>query len=1043
MSLRDQDHSNIGTFTHMPEDDGSLISPTAVGVKKTPADSEIMSDDEGRVITTLGTPTALPVVSASENIIIHKQTIIKPLDPASKAKKDTSKNMDSLLAKMKSRLSKQIDLKVVTPSKTQKQENVSQSHDTSGSIEIPHDLILSSDIPATPLASAAAAKGELEDHDLIAILEGDDVEITENATEIEVRVGGRDDGMYNEGQIVEEIQISFVDEKELEVDNKEREKEIAMRQMANLPVLPKGRRPKPKSIEKDTSSTEKMAKPISSDHVTIRGQTTIKPIPKPIIVKHEPNDNSPLTAPRKLLPAMKSSPHSPALKQDSMPKLQVTPPTTPSKVATPKSPNELIHSLVSDWDDEPMVVKEEPVTDSSPKTKFSGLMAPPPPPVEELPKRSRVIKKKIIWDPDNPETHMSFASFVKSTRTKPQTDSKTDSDEIKLPVAPRPISTGFRRKRAESVATHMMKDPPYTPPSAFLKRARTPEPVTNPTQLKPPLNRPKPSGPKKIFKKRSEIERLLGDEGAINMLYDVECENSNKDLLKDSDLKVDSDDEDEKLMAKAKIITDAVIKQGASPNEPVAHVSRARNKRASTPQQSSDSPVPTVTPASTASTASRKSVPNSTAPVRKRKQTSASKDWDYVYNSQKTNDDAMIIRRRSNSSYSSSTSPRRLSVDQTQAISTDNLEQSTDDKSNFEFIKPPNKNVNIKLDSSIVADMKGKLSKVLGNKLKKVESPAGSANSSPITAGPASDAPPEKKAKLLSKPKVIKTEITTVKIDENGLSTASETLQDKLNELKLKEITCNICGNYAEISLAPKETKLKDVFTIELMNEIKSTLILLRNYPSVRSVLIRSSGRQFCRGIDVSYLIQTNAEKRKNAAQVLSGHLRNFLQTLASFNKPLVAALSGDVLGLGVTILPLFEAVIASDNATFCTPYAVFGHLPEAMKIFTSTKNLKPKAITDLLYLSKKVSASTAMDYGLVTEVVIPEKLHDKANSIAKKLASLSSQALKSTKISLRQDLMSRLDDQLIAEQKKLTQQWITSECQEKFKQFVSRGGEW
>ena len=132
---------------------------------------------------------------------------------------------------------------------------------------------------------------------------------------------------------------------------------------------------------------------------------------------------------------------------------------------------------------------------------------------------------------------------------------------------------------------------------------------------------------------------------------------------------------------------------------------------------------------------------------------------------------------------------------------------------------------------------------------------------------------------------------------------------------------------------------------------------------------------------------------------------------MATFSKPLVAAIHGDMVGLGVTMLPLFDVVIAQDSSTFQTPYGILGHLPEAMKIFTSTKNLKPRAvsvfrvnartqvmricflqITDLLYLCRKVSVNTALDYGLVSEVVNSEKIQDRADSITKKLASLSQQ---------------------------------------------------
>ncbi|XP_053683161.1 uncharacterized protein LOC128733535 [Sabethes cyaneus] len=1057
MSSNDQQPSssaNSSAFIDMTDDDSSLISPTAIGVGKPSADS-LMSDDEGKVLTTLEPLKSTPV-AAKDKVIIHSHTIIKP---TSDSKGRSSSELaaiqkDELLAKMKSRLSKQIDLKVV-PTTPKKQPAESTHHDSSGSIEIPHDLILSSDIPATPLSSAAA-KGELEDHDLIAILEGDDVEITENATEIEVTVG-RDVG-YNDGQVLEEIQISFVDDQELE---KEREKEIATRQMANLPILPKGRRPKvPTSLalNKPDSTTPVTTKGqiTNKTQTTIKGQTTIKPLPRPLLVpKKEPEDNF-------IIPDLKTSPSSKSVKTSAVL------PKSPSKITTPthtnssprdskQSPNELINALVSDWDDEPVSTKEEPVVliKSSPKQNTSLPMLPPPAPVEP-PKRSRIIKKKIIWDPDNPETHMSFASFVKSNRTKEAETPKAKTEEFSKPSPPivRPPGTGIRRKRAESVAVHMMNDPPYTPPP-YLKRARTPEPTTKRTNL----NSNAAKATNVARKKKSEIEMLLGDEGAINMLYDVECENSNKDLLKDADIALDSDDEDEKLLAKAKIITDAVIKQGTSPTDSTPSVPRVRAKRASTPQQTSTSPAPPTAPAaiitSTAPISSQRKSGGTTsngANSRKRKQTSASEDWDYVYSARKTCDDAMIIRRRSNSSYSSSTSPRRLSVEQTATPSSETVVTNQQNNSGFEFVKPSGKSSskaapNLKVDSSLVADMKGKLTKVLGGGKTLKD---GSLNISiPSPSFSSSTQPGEKRAKMSPKAKVLsKTDgVTTVKISEKEITSATvssgETLQYKLSELKLTELSCNTIGSYAEIILAPRETKLRDVFSVDLINELKTVLILLKNEPSVRAVLLRSSGKHFSRGIDVSYLIQPNAEKRKNVAQVYSGHLRNFLQTLVTFNKPLVAAVHGDVLGLGVTILPLFEVIIASENTTFCTPYAHFGHLPEAMKIFSTAKNLKPKAITDLLYLSRKISASTALDYGVITEIVSAEKLQDKANSVTKRLSSLSTQAFKSIKANLRQELVAHLDDQLVAEQKKLTQQWITTECQEKFKLFLSRGGEW
>jgi hypothetical protein len=53
------------------------------------------------------------------------------------------------------------------------------------------------------------------------------------------------------------------------------------------------------------------------------------------------------------------------------------------------------------------------------------------------------------------------------------------------------------------------------------------------------------------------------------------------------------------------------------------------------------------------------------------------------------------------------------------------------------------------------------------------------------------------------------------------------------------------------------------------------------------------------------------------------------------FSKPLVAGVHGAAVGLGVTMLPFFDMVFASDKATFYTPYAKLGQVPEGAAILT------------------------------------------------------------------------------------------------------------
>lgn len=71
-----------------------------------------------------------------------------------------------------------------------------------------------------------------------------------------------------------------------------------------------------------------------------------------------------------------------------------------------------------------------------------------------------------------------------------------------------------------------------------------------------------------------------------------------------------------------------------------------------------------------------------------------------------------------------------------------------------------------------------------------------------------------------------------------------------------------------------------------------------------------------------------------------------FIESLASFPKTLCAAVHGHCVGLGVTVLPLFDVVLASETATFETPYARAGQLPEACSVLQMSPKVSQIAVS-------------------------------------------------------------------------------------------------
>ncbi|KAK7877624.1 hypothetical protein WMY93_031636 [Mugilogobius chulae] len=87
-------------------------------------------------------------------------------------------------------------------------------------------------------------------------------------------------------------------------------------------------------------------------------------------------------------------------------------------------------------------------------------------------------------------------------------------------------------------------------------------------------------------------------------------------------------------------------------------------------------------------------------------------------------------------------------------------------------------------------------------------------------------------------------------------------------------------------------------------------------------LLLSSVGPVFCCGLDFMWFIPKLTEDRKREEQPHGRGPQVFVHCLATFPKPLVAAVNGPAVGLGAAILALCDVVWANEKAWIQTPYA-------------------------------------------------------------------------------------------------------------------------
>ncbi len=183
----------------------------------------------------------------------------------------------------------------------------------------------------------------------------------------------------------------------------------------------------------------------------------------------------------------------------------------------------------------------------------------------------------------------------------------------------------------------------------------------------------------------------------------------------------------------------------------------------------------------------------------------------------------------------------------------------------------------------------------------------------------------------------------------------------------------------------------KNAFTVKMYEACTAALHSAAGDPTVRAVLFTGNGSAFTAGNDLVDFM-SNPPTGEDSAVI------QFLLTLIDYPKPIVVAIEGNAVGIGVTMLLHCDLVYASETARFTAPFVALGLVPEGASSWLLPMNAGFAKANEALLLGEPFDARTASDLGLVTRVLPPGELLAFAKSKAARLAELPAAALRETK---------------------------------------------
>jgi len=193
----------------------------------------------------------------------------------------------------------------------------------------------------------------------------------------------------------------------------------------------------------------------------------------------------------------------------------------------------------------------------------------------------------------------------------------------------------------------------------------------------------------------------------------------------------------------------------------------------------------------------------------------------------------------------------------------------------------------------------------------------------------------------------------------------------------------------------------KNALTKAMYNALTEALNMADEDDAVRAVIIAAEGDDFCAGNDIMDFAQGLPELRA-AADLEDLPVFRFLKALTFFGKPLLAAVQGQAVGVGVTMLLHCDLVAASDDARLSLPFLKLGLVPEAGSTLLLPQRIGHARAFAWMALGEMIGAHEARDLGLVNRVTDRVSLHGAAMDMARKVAVLPPNALRHTKAFLR-----------------------------------------
>ena len=175
-----------------------------------------------------------------------------------------------------------------------------------------------------------------------------------------------------------------------------------------------------------------------------------------------------------------------------------------------------------------------------------------------------------------------------------------------------------------------------------------------------------------------------------------------------------------------------------------------------------------------------------------------------------------------------------------------------------------------------------------------------------------------------------------------------------------------------------------NAWTPQMSGELSDAIDAADDDPEIGAVVVTGSGKGFCAGADIEVTFGAQLDGDDTAAKPTAR--RSWVDQVRTC-KPIVAAVNGVAVGVGLTMILPFDRIVASTASRFSLRFVKMGLVPELASSHFLPARVGFSAAGDLMLSGRMIDAATAVDVGLVDELVEPDDLVERAIAVAEEYA--------------------------------------------------------